>query len=1198
MHMRMSVKAGWAHWAALSCLTVGSLVIGARADSRLNDLKKRKVDLDRMETTCEAKQDPARSQCLANRQKLVDKYKEDLEAYKVDLAKQQEYAASHASNEDLQTSIANRQKSIDDFMAYVNSCTEKSARCASALFQVANLTYENEEDAFLIVEAKYEKQYQRWEDHDEKGPTPVQPHRDHRTALRLFDRFLKEYPNNKQAPEALIRSAFIADVMGNDDQAYEYLNLLVTRFPDNPLAIPAYLRLGEYWLAKHQYAKAIADYEKVPLDYPGNEAGLALYHRAEAYYDMADFENAAKWYYEYVDLADHHKIKGDLRDEAQEFMAAAWADMDNGFEVAQKFLADHGHPSWENDVYYEIGVKNKDHDREDESVKAFQFLLNLDPTYPKAPEADLDIVEILALQKKGEEAQQARMAMIQRYADGSAWFNANAGNTEAVAKAKLAIRQAMYAIPVYYHQKGSEGQGDTDMLRKAESGYQAFLNRYGTENSWDVYQVHQNLAVLYDKLQEYDQASQEWKWCASANLSLFGKIPDNKKGLITKQDAGFNAVLMMDKARKLALQNKYNNDTTAAFHGPETQAYFDCVSWYMGLYGNSNSAPEIAYNAAIIDYEAKQYDAAVKDLSSLIARFPNHQHAVLIRRALAQSLLESGHYDEAATQFTILEKKLCPADKQCAEIKKALASTVFKQAEALHEGNNLAGAAEKFGQLANNFRDVDIADRALFEAGVNYDSAGNMEQGVRLLLRIPQEYPKSSLHIKAILKAAAIYMDHKKFRDAAETFLLIPKNFRTDSLAEQSVAWAADAYEKAADTNKAAQTYESTYKLYPKDSKTPGFLYNAGQDYEAAKQYGDAISVYNLLSDKYPSSQFAAEAAFSVPLLLDKKGEYAKAAAAYEAFTRKYDQDKVKLLRAHLGAGTDYEKAGNDKKALDQYEECIDIQKKEGSNIPPALAAEAAYRAGDIYFKRISGIELDGTKAQNGRKFKIIQENLKPAVQNFAKAVQYAEEEWTLRATLRMGDLFFAIGNISNNERVAGLSADDRVRARIQSKAGVPDFLDKAKEIYKKNLDIGLNQNIQSPWIDTAGIRFLQCYAIKGQTLEDLSKLFLEVKLPRSATAADKAQFKQASDDSKSKAIDDYREALNMAQTYHLDNDTRNRIVSRLRELEPTSTELQPQVSAKAMSADSTAVDSGSHSATGIGADSSANPKDSSAAMP
>jgi len=118
-------------------------------------------------------------------------------------------------------------------------------------------------------------------------------------SLQLFQRFLKEYPDNKQVPDALAGASFVADMQGNSDLSYEYLNRLVTGWPDNPLSVKAHLRLGEYWLLKHEYEKAIEQYTLVPLDYPGNEAGLALYHRAEAYYNLSNYSEAARWYYEF-----------------------------------------------------------------------------------------------------------------------------------------------------------------------------------------------------------------------------------------------------------------------------------------------------------------------------------------------------------------------------------------------------------------------------------------------------------------------------------------------------------------------------------------------------------------------------------------------------------------------------------------------------------------------------------------------------------------------------------------------------------------------------------------------------------------------------------------------------------------------------------------------------------------------------------
>jgi tetratricopeptide (TPR) repeat protein len=1145
----------------------------AFANSRLNELKKRKVELDQLQEKCAALSGGDQADCMAKRQKKVDAYKRDLSKYKDEVAKERSKNPPTELKDDpasTQTRIDSRNSSIKEFTDYVNSCNEKTERCASALFQVANLTYQNEEDAFLIKQGAYEKQFATWEDRDRKGPEPVQPRRDHKISLGYFEKFLKEYPNHRDVPPALVRAAFIADMQGNEDRSYEYLNLLVTRFPDHPLGVQSHLRLGEYWLLKRKYAKAIEHYEKVPLNYPGNEAGLALYHRAEAFYNMANFEEAARWYFEYVSRADAGKLKADLRDEAMAFMAASWADLDNGFEVAESFLRSKGNPPWEKDIYYEIGVKNQGHDRLDEAVKSFKFLLEKDPTYAKAPIADLNIIEILVLQKKADEAQEARMALVKRYEEGSAWHRKNSGNQDAVQNAQKAVRIAMYTIPVYYHTKGDEGKGDPDMLRKAEAGYREYLQRYN-EQSWEVYQVHQHLAVLYNKLKEYKRSASEWDWCGSANTDKFGKLASDRKDIISKQDAAYNAVIMMDENRKAALESKYNKDKAAAYQGSETREYFSYVEKYMAKYGTSNSAPELAYNAGFVDYEAKQYKAAISSLTKLVERFPNHKYSIQIRRALAQSLLEDGQFEVAEKQFTVLSSQVCKGPKadpkMCDEVKRAMATTVFKQAESKSKSGDHATAAQKYLQLARDFRDVDIADKALFEAGVNFDSAGRTDEGVRTLLRIPQEHPKSDLRIKAVLKAASLYMNKKRFREAGETFLVVQKSFPTDSMGFISIGWAADAYEKAPDLRKAAQTYESAYRLYPDHLKTPGFLYNAGQLYEQAKEWGDAISVYKLLGDKYPKSTYAIEAVFSVPLILERKGDYAKAAAAYEDFAKQYENDKGKLIRAHLGAGKNYKNLGNEKKALEHFSKCIAVQKKAGEAerevMPPAIPAEAAYLAGEIFYDKMKKTRLDGTKGQNQNRVSDMQQNLVQSIQFYAKGVEMAEEEWALRSTMRMGDLFFTIATISDNERPVGLSSDDRLRSRIESKATIPEYLQKATELYKKNLDIALNQGIDNPLVDTTGMRMMEAYLFKGQSMEELSRLLPQAPLPKTAGQEERDQLKQAADETLLKAGETYKEALNIAQTYSLNNEARTKIVERLREVDSAATEVNFEVPAK-----------------------------------
>src|SRR6267142_2691381 len=191
----------------------------SHADGKLQELKKRKMELDQAAAKCDAMDEPDKSDCMAKRQKKVDKYREELQNYKADLAKEQSNNSAREAKDspaDFASKIQNREASIKEFEDYVNSCTEKTDRCASALFQVANLTYQNEEDGFLIKQTKYESDFTKWEDRDKKGAEPVQPRRDHKNSIRYFERFLKEYPNHKQVPEALVRAAFIQDMLGNE----------------------------------------------------------------------------------------------------------------------------------------------------------------------------------------------------------------------------------------------------------------------------------------------------------------------------------------------------------------------------------------------------------------------------------------------------------------------------------------------------------------------------------------------------------------------------------------------------------------------------------------------------------------------------------------------------------------------------------------------------------------------------------------------------------------------------------------------------------------------------------------------------------------------------------------------------------------------------------------------------------------------
>jgi tetratricopeptide (TPR) repeat protein len=261
------------------------------------------------------------------------------------------------------------------------------------------------------------------------------------------------------------------------------------------------------------------------------------------------------------------------------------------------------------------------------------------------------------LQQKFDDAQAYRYTVVKRYDRNSSWYKKNQQYPVSVKNAEAAIRSAMLDIPQYDHAQAAKlmKTGDTEGAKaryaKAIEGYNAFLKRYAKEPSWDEYKVHINLALVYQEMAQYAQAAKMFNWIVDCDTARYGRRPPNTDVALKKEEAGYNAVLMMDQAREEAMKTKAGNDPVKAYALPETKAYFAQVDTYMKKFGQKEEAAELAYNAAIVHYNAKQHQTAVVVLRDLKQKFPKHKYILLISRMLAQSLLESNQLDESQVEF-------------------------------------------------------------------------------------------------------------------------------------------------------------------------------------------------------------------------------------------------------------------------------------------------------------------------------------------------------------------------------------------------------------------------------------------------------------------------------------------------------------------------------------------------------------------
>lgn len=1008
---------------------------------------------------------------------------------------------------------------ITQWEKQVNNCKGKqSSRCASALQQLGHYQYQLEEKLFLDKLAKYEDDAAWCADRDNEPAKckslgePPKP--DHLKSLGYFLEYIDKYPKEARTPNVMYQASFVLESNGDEEKAFRLREQLVKNFPDNGLVPKAWLRIAEYHFINRKFRDAISAYKKVTgfENLTGKEAALAMYHLAESYYNIAEYETAAIKYYDYIIGADKGKYPNDLRQEAMDFMAASFSDLDDGVRVAAKFLKNKKIP-FKDSVYYRIGMKNKDHDRNEEAVQSFKYLLDINPNYVDAPLADIAMVEILIVQQKFDEAQEQRYRVVKRYDKNSSWYKTNQKYSESVKNAENAIRSAMLDIPQFHHARAAKlwKEGDLEGAKKeygnAIQNYSAFLKRYAKEPSWDEYKVHINLALVYQEMGQPSKAAQMFNWIVDSDTARYGRRPMGSAALLKKEEAGYNAVLMMDQARETAKKEKAGDDPVKAYSLPQTKAYFDQVAKYMTKFGTQKEAAELAYNAAIVHYQAKQYKVAVDVLRKLRVDYPKHQYILLISRMLAQSLLEAGQLDDSQKEFEWLFKQYATVketrnDSMAKEIEKAIAAVLFQKAEkSVKTGQHEVGA-KAYLDLVKRYPQADFADKAVFEAAIAYENANKFTLAAETFMMLPKQYGRSSLTIRGILRAASAYKKDNKPRDAARTFLFITDNFPQDSMAFQSIGFAATTYDSIPDKKQAAQTFEIAYKRYPKNEKTPSLLYSACLTYDEAKMTDEAIRCSRDLVRDYPKSTYALDAAFSIPMAYQNAKKWDVAAAEYLNFIKMYTSDKEKLIAAYIGAARAFMELKEFDKAMANYAKTLEAYDKYGlqiKNADPAIPAEAAFYLGENEFKKMEPIALKGKEKDKAASIKQLVAILQKAMAQYSKSATYASEKWTFRATNKMGMLFVTMAAKIREQELTGKKVEEQFAERIGIVQQLPSYYEQARPIFQKNIDLARDQGFYNADVISAEEGYIEMYYQECAVFVEVADAFANSPLPDSA---------------------------------------------------------------------------------------------------
>jgi tetratricopeptide (TPR) repeat protein len=355
----------------------------------------------------------------------------------------------NASNQNIAEVIRKYENYLD------GSCkTQKSSRCADALFSVSKLYYTKAREDYIKNQEYYEKAMDKY-DRNPVGPEPIAPIPNYDLPLQSYEKAIEEYPNFAKVGEAYFQAGSIYMLRGDLEKASFMYEELVKNKPNDIRAAAAHFRIAEICFTDRNYSCALENLNAM------NEAHIndairemAHFRKGEIYYNRGDFDMSAKLFGEYIDKCDRLEFpKRDLRPEAMEYLAVSFSDMDNGAQKALDYFNKLGNRSYEDTITYAVGMKNYDHGQYEAAILALSRAIEKFPYYEDAPRAQMNIVNSYVIRKKHEDANKEREKLVDNYGTQSIWAQRNAENKVAVAKADIEVKKALGTTLIHYHRK-------------------------------------------------------------------------------------------------------------------------------------------------------------------------------------------------------------------------------------------------------------------------------------------------------------------------------------------------------------------------------------------------------------------------------------------------------------------------------------------------------------------------------------------------------------------------------------------------------------------------------------------------------------------------------------------------------------------------------------------------------------------------
>lgn len=821
----------------------------------------------------------------------------------------------------------------------------------------------------------FDTRFNQWVKDGKKGKDPTLNTKNSEAELLksadAFRRLVREYPKHPRTDAALYALAKTLLLLENDN-AELYFTQLVRTYPNSPLLPDTYLALGEFYFYKHDMEKAKDNYKSAMNFKESRVYPFAIYKLGWAYYNsksssekdtVENVDKAIAAFKLAIKISEKDKENPgnfNLRQEGINDLIMVFAETER-IDEAMDYFSRLGEKEAFYDMLERLGNIYEENGENAKSIDVFGRLLTESPTRPRNPEihaklaklydTSLDIGNVVNTMKKMQTIYAA---------PGSPWITANAQNKDLLTEATEKTRKNIHRYATLYHQQGQK-QKKKPVLEASAELYRLYLATF--PKSDEAYELRFYLADIYFYFEKFENAADEY-------YKVSQERP--KDGKYLKQSA-LNAVVSIRKIDETSQYEKLPplGQVSQAVPLPRVkQKLVTMIDNYVALLPAEKEGFPMRYTAAMTFFEYGHYPDALKRFESIGMDLPETEQGKSAIKMILGFYSERKDWENLVTYSRKYHDNPKIAATPIKEhIVKMMKTGVFQLALQQNKDGKFLEAAKTFESYQKQFPEDESADRALYNASLNYYKVAKVEEALAAGNLLLKQYPKSKLANDVTL-------------DMAQT------------------------NEALADFSNAARLYKAYGLGFPKEEKARLALYNAATLYKGLKEYKESIELFKKFIQMYPKDTMARGAQLEVAEMNETVKNNPEALQYYGLYATQWPEKSEQALVARARIAKIHLQTGNQK---DGQKEIRRLTKDlTGKDAPTALearriAASALLEDLNPETKAFMDIKIsDAAKIENEVKSK--QDRLVGLVKRYQEIIDLGSGEHTVASLFRLGE--------------------------------------------------------------------------------------------------------------------------------------------------------------------------------------------------